>query len=74
MINKEELGKILHFVSKRWADISRDPQNKAFESLPTDFWTNSVGGKAWRGRWITMLMYTEDNADAESFKEVLLRW
>ncbi|MGQ0638783.1 MAG: hypothetical protein ACT4N1_05475 [Nitrososphaerota archaeon] len=74
MINKEELDEILHFVSKRWIDMSRDPQNKVFENLPTDFWMNSVGGKAGRGRWITMLMYTEDSAKAESFKEVLLRW
>jgi len=35
---------------------------------------NSVGGKAGKGRWVTMLMYTEEEADANAFKEVLLRW
>ena len=74
MIVKEELDEILHFVSKRWVDMSRDPKNKAFETLPTDFWMNSMGGRAANGKWITMLMYTEDHAEAESFKEVLLRW
>ena len=74
MINQEELGQILHFVSKRWIDISRDSENKAMKTLPSNFWMNSVGGKAGKGRWITMLMYTEDEADANAFKEVLLRW
>ena len=74
MISKEELDQILHFVSKRWIDMSRDPNHKVFATLPTDFWMNSMGGSAGNGRWITMLMYTEDQAEAESFKEVLLRW
>ena len=74
MIDKEKLDEILHFVSKRWVDMIRDQQNKAFESLPTNFWMNSIGGRAGNGRWVTMLMYTEDEAEAESFKEVLLRW
>ena len=74
MIEKEDLNEVLRFVSKRWVDMSRDPQNKAFESLPTNFWMNSIGGKAGNGRWVTMLMYTEDPTEAESFKEVLLRW
>lgn len=74
MIDKEKLDEILHFVSKRWVDMIRDPQNKAFENLPTNFWMNSIGGRAGNGRWVTMLMYTEDEAEAESFKEVLLRW
>lgn len=74
MIGKEELDQVLHFVSKRWIDMSRDPNHKAFSVLPTDFWMNSIGGKAGNGRWVTMLMYTEDQAEAESFKEVLLRW
>ena len=60
MIQKEELDQILHYVSKRWVDLSRDPQNKTFENLPTDFWMNSVGGTAGTGRWVTTLMYTED--------------
>jgi hypothetical protein len=74
MIQKEELDQILHYVSKRWIDLSRDLQNKTFENLPTDFWMNSVGGTAGTGRLVTTLMYTEDEAEAESFKEVLLRW
>ena len=74
MITKEELDQILHFVSKRWVDMSRDEKNKAFENMPTDFWMNSMGGTAGEGRWVTTLMYTEDIQEAESFKEVLLRW
>ena len=43
--------------------------------MPNDFWMNSVGGKtAKKGYWITALMYTENEADAAGFKEVLLRW
>lgn len=74
MITKEGLDQILQFVSKRWIDISRDPENKALKNLPSSFWMNSVGGQAGNGRWITMLMYTENEADANAFKEVLLRW
>lgn len=74
MITKEELDQILHFVSKRWIDMSRDEKHKAFENMPTDFWMNSMGGTAGPGKWVTMLMYTEDAQEAESFKEVLLRW
>ena len=74
MISKEELEQILQYVSKRWTDISRDPENKAMNTLPSNFWMNSVGGKAGKGRWVTMLMYTENEADANAFKEVLLRW
>ncbi len=74
MITKEELDQILHFVSKRWIDMSRDEKHKAFENMPTDFWMNSMGGTAGPGKWVTTLMYTEDAQEAESFKEVLLRW
>ena len=74
MIDKQGLDQILHFVSKRWVDISADPQHKAFESLPNNFWMNSVGGRAGNGRWVTMLMYTESEADANALKEVLMRW
>jgi len=74
MISKEELEQILQFVSKRWIDVCRDPENKAMKTLPSNFWMNSVGGKAGKGRWVTMLMYTEEQADADAFKEVLLRW
>ncbi len=74
MLEKEGLEEILHFVSKRWIDITRDPENKAMKTLPTNFWMNSVGGKAGEGRWVTVLMYTENEEDANAFKEVLLRW
>jgi hypothetical protein len=74
MITKEGLDQILQFVSKRWIDISRDPENKALKNLPSSFWMNSVGGRAGNGRWITMLMYTENESDADALKEVLLRW
>ena len=46
MITKEELDQVLHFVSKRWIDMSRDPNHKAFQNMPTDFWMNSIGGGA----------------------------
>ncbi|MFB5605586.1 MAG: hypothetical protein ACE5R5_02590 [Nitrosarchaeum sp.] len=74
MIQREELEHILNFVAKRWSDITKDPNNKVMETLPTNFWMNSVGGKAGKGRWITALMYTENEGDANAFKEVLLRW
>ncbi len=74
MINRQGLEQILHFVSKRWVDITRESDNKAMKSLPTNFWMNSIGGKAGEGRWITTLMYTESEEDANALKEVLLRW
>jgi len=74
MITKQELDEVLHFVAKRWVDMTRDPNHKAFENMPTDFWMNSMGGIAGEGKWVTTLMYTEDSNEAESFKEVLLRW
>lgn len=74
MIQKEEMAQILQFVSKRWIDIAEDPDSKIMQTLPNDFWMNSVGGKAGKGRWVTMLMYTENEEDANAFKEVLLRW
>ena len=74
MIQREELEQILYFVSKRWINITKEPNNKAMETLPSNFWMNSVGGKAGNGRWVTALMYTENEADANAFKEVLLRW
>lgn len=74
MIEKDGLDQILNFVSKRWIELSRDPSNKAMQNLPTDFWMNSVGGRAGKGYWITMLLYTENENDANSLKEVLLRW
>jgi hypothetical protein len=74
MIDKEQLNQILTFVAKRWTDLSRDPDDKAVKTLPDSFWMNSLGGPAGKGRWVTTLMYTEDEAEANQFKEVLLRW
>jgi len=75
MIQREELEQILNFVASRWNEVTKDPENKALKDLPSDFWMNSVGGKtAKNGYWITTVMYTENEADAASFKEVLLRW
>lgn len=75
MIQKEELDQILNFVAQRWVETTKEPNNKAMSTLPDDFWMNSIGGRtAKKGFWVTTLMYTEDEADAASFKEVLLRW
>ena len=75
MIQKEELEQILNFVASRWIEVTKDPKNKSMETLPNDFWMNSIGGKtAKKGFWVTTLLYTENEADAESFKQVLLRW
>ena len=75
MIQREELEQILNFVANRWVEITKDPNDKTLETLPDNFWMNSVGGKtAKKGYWITSLMYTENEADAAAFKEVLLRW
>ena len=69
MIDKEDLNKVLHFVSKRWMGMSRDPQNKAIESLPTNFWMNSIGGEAGNVGWVTTLMYTEDKSKLNPSKK-----
>jgi len=74
MIEKEELDQILQFIAKRWVDMSRDPENEALKNLPSRFWMNSIGGPAGQGRWVTTLMYTEEEDEANAFKEVLLRW
>ena len=75
MIQREELEQILNFVANRWAEVTKDPNHKTLENLPSDFWMNSIGGKtAKNGYWVTALMYTENEADAASFKEVMLRW
>lgn len=74
MLEKEELAQVLRFVSGRWNEIANNPNNKAMNTLPSDFWMNSIGGRAGKGHWITMLMYTENAEDAETFKSVLLRW
>ena len=74
MLEKNELNQILAFVAKRWTDLSRDPDNKAVKTLPDTFWMNSIGGPAGKGRWVTTLMYTENEDEANRFKDVLLRW
>lgn len=75
MIKRDELGQIMEFVAGRLAEAARDPANKAMESLPSDFWMNSVGGRTAKGGfWVSTLMYTENGDDAEAFKQVLLRW
>ncbi len=74
MIEKEQMDEIMRFVSRRWAEIANDPESKVKATLPGDFWMNSVGGRAGSGRWVTMLMYTDSQEDADAFKEVLLRW
>ena len=74
MIDTNELNQILAFVSKKWTDLSRDSDNRALKSLPSDFWMNSLGGPAGKGRWVTTIMYTENEDDANKFKDVLIRW
>ena len=75
MIEKGDLGKVMSFVASRWAAESRDPDSKLMSDLPNDFWMNSVGGRTANGGfWVTTLMYTESEADAAAFREVLLRW
>jgi len=75
MIQKEDLDQILNFVASRWSITAKEPNNKAKENLPDDFWMNSIGGKTAKGGfWVTTIMYTENEADAAGFKEVLLRW
>lgn len=74
MIQKSELNQLLVFVSSMLKEIANDPKSKATMSLPDTFWMNATGGRAGRGRWVTTLMYTENQEEAEAFKEVLLRW
>lgn len=75
MIQRQELEQIMSFVAKRWVDLTKDPSSRAMETLPSSFWMNSVGGKtANKGYWVTTLFYTENEADANAFKDVLLRW
>jgi hypothetical protein len=36
---------------------------------------NSLGGPTSnKGRWVTMIMYTENEDEANKFKDVLMRW
>ena len=49
MIQREELDQILNFVASRWNKTVEEPDNKAMEGLPNDFWMNSIGGKTAKG-------------------------
>ena len=56
MIQREELEQILNFVASRWSKTVQEPDNKAMENLPNDFWMNSIGGKTAKGgHWITTM-------------------
>lgn len=75
MVEREDLARILGFVGERWTREAGTPSSRIFEGLPDDFWMNSVGGRTAKGGfWVTALMYTESEADAAAFREVLLRW
>ena len=74
MLDQGGAGQIIDAVARRWDEIARDPGNKAFASLPGRFWMNAAGGRAGAGKWVTVLLYTENDADAEAFRAVLQRW
>jgi len=79
LIEKEEIGKVLQFVSEYWDKLNHDPDNESLKILPSKFWMKSFGGPVGnaegpKGRWITTLMYTEDPDMDKAFKEVLTRW
>jgi len=40
----------LNFVANRWAEVTKDPNHKTLENLPSDFWMNSIGGKTAKKR------------------------
>ena len=37
MIDKEELGQILKFVSEYWEKLKNEPENEALKILPSKF-------------------------------------
>ena len=74
MLQRGELEQILKFVANHWSEMPRDPNNKAMQGVPSDFWMNSIGGKAGKGYWVTTLMYTEKENDAKMLKDVLMKW
>ena len=78
MIDKEELGQIMKFVSEYWEKLKNDPDNEALKILPSKFWMKSLGGPVGteesKGRWVTTLMYLEDEEMEKAFREVLARW
>ena len=79
MIDKEELIEVMKFVSEYWEKLKNDPDNDALKILPSKFWMKSLGGpvgnvKGIKGRWVTTLMYIEDEGMEKAFREVLARW
>ncbi len=79
MIDKEELAQILKFVSEYWEKLKDEPDNDSLKVLPSKFWMKSLGGpvgneKSVKGRWVTTLMYIEDEGMEKAFREVLARW
>jgi len=79
MIDKEELAQIMKFVSEYCEKLKNDPDNDALKILPSKFWMKSLGGpvgndKTTKGRWVTTLMYLEDEEMEKAFREVLARW
>ena len=79
MIDKPELDLILSYIIEYWNNLRNDPENEAMKLLPSKFWMKSLGGpvgknEKQKGRWITTLMYTENDEMADAFKEVLMRW
>ena len=79
MIDKPELDMILSYIIEYWNNLRDDSENEAIKIPPSKFWMKSLGGpvgnkEKQKGRWITTLMYTEDDGLAQAFKEVLMRW
>tara|TARA_Y100000590_G_scaffold32390_1_gene35713 strand:- start:4033 stop:4344 length:312 start_codon:yes stop_codon:yes gene_type:complete len=79
MLDKEELFQVLEFVSNYWIKLKKEPENEAFKVLPSKFWMKSLGGPVGnhekvKGRWITTLMYVEDEQMEQAFRDVLARW
>ena len=79
MIDKSELDLILSYTIEYWNNLRNDPENEAVKILPSKFWMKSLGGPVGnkdkqKGRWVTTLMYIEDDGMAQAFKEVLMRW
>ena len=67
------------YTIEYWNNLRNDPENEAVKILPSKFWMKSLGGPVGnkdkqKGRWVTTLMYTEDDGLAQAFKEVLMRW
>lgn len=75
MIEKQEMVKVLDFLANRLSNMKNDSENNALRTLPDDFWMNSIGGRtANGGYWVNTIFYTENIADANAFKSVLLKW